>query len=936
MSFGQTPNFIAPDTVCRGQNITITNSSTGQTTNLWNFCGQRLIQSVTGVNLGAISNMPNRPHGIRVYKEGNNWIGFLGNDAFSNPIRRLEFGNSLLNSPTITSLPYFGQIDIPRYLDFIYENGNWYALVISGLDAIASRYQGVVVLKFGSSLMNNPTILSDLGNLNGLIDGSETMSGVSLEKSGNEIVGFVTASNGTGKVYRIDFGTTITNPTPTYTNLGDFGVLKWNHFVRIVNVNGQYFGFTCNDQPDNNLIRFNFGNSLQTVPTVSNLGNPNNVNNRNYDLLPYTDCESIKLLGINLGNHSITSFSFPNGYTQNQVSGTSFGNIGSLSQPAGFSQVLIEGNQKYAFISNALSNTITRINIEPVCSSIGVASSTTTNPPVFSLDTVGTITVSLTINKNLTTEASTCQEIVILDTIHKPDARINTITCSTDSIRLSISNIEQGVTYSWTGPNGFSSTRPYVSIKFTGANQAGQYIVTATGRCGTKKDTVSFVAPTGTNVNLGRDTSICQGSSLTLNATTSGTTVSYTWSTGASTPTISVTQSGTYWVRVTADGCTSTDTIRITVTTIPSAFNLGNDTTYCGNFTRVLSTGNTTTTWSTGATGASITVTQPGRYIATITNTCGSRKDTINLYQNPIPQINLGRDTSICQGNSLMLNATTSGTTVSYTWSTGASTPTINVTQSGTYWVRVTADGCTSTDTIRITVNTIPSAFNLGNDTTYCGNFTRVLSTGNATTTWSTGATGASITVTQPGTYYADLVNSCGGKSDTIEITQDNFPQLELKGDTVICDGNTAILTAISNASQLIWNNGDTTRTLQINQHGTYWVMASNQNCSTADSIYIEDCEGDLWVPKAFTPNDDGINDQFILYGKYVSDYHLRIFDRWGQLLFESQDINNSWDGTYKGKIVQLESYSWIAIYKIKLDGKVQDKMKKGTVTVLK
>ncbi len=152
----------------------------------------------------------------------------------------------------------------------------------------------------------------------------------------------------------------------------------------------------------------------------------------------------------------------------------------------------------------------------------------------------------------------------------------------------------------------------------------------------------------------------------------------------------------------------------------------------------------------------------------------------------------------------------------------------------------------------------------------------------------------------------------------------------------MICDGNNAILTAISNASQLIWNNGDTTRTLQINQHGTYWVIASNQNCSTADSIYIEDCEGDLWVPTAFSPNNDGINDSFVVFGKHILEYKLVIFDRWGELMFESNAITNTWDGKYKGETVQLDTYAWMIIYKIKLDGKVQDKMKKGTVTVLR
>jgi hypothetical protein len=160
---------------------------------------------------------------------------------------------------------------------------------------------------------------------------------------------------------------------------------------------------------------------------------------------------------------------------------------------------------------------------------------------------------------------------------------------------------------------------------------------------------------------------------VTLNATTSGTTVTYLWNNGAVTPTISVNQAGTYWVKVTADGCSASDTIRVTILTPPTAFSIGNDTTYCGSFSRILSTRNASTVWSTGVTAAQITVTQPNTYIATITNSCGTKKDTIVINQNNIPLINLGKDTSICQGNSITLNATTSGTTVTYLWSTWSS-----------------------------------------------------------------------------------------------------------------------------------------------------------------------------------------------------------------------------------------------------------------------
>jgi gliding motility-associated-like protein len=466
--------------------------------------------------------------------------------------------------------------------------------------------------------------------------------------------------------------------------------------------------------------------------------------------------------------------------------------------------------------------------------------------------------------------------------------------------------------------------------------QAGTYIATITNSCGTKKDTIVIQQNNIPLVNLGRDTSICQGNSITLNATTSGTTVTYLWSTGLQTPTITVNQTGTYIVKVTADGCSASDTIKVTILLPPTAFSIGNDTTYCGNFTQILTTGNASTVWSTGVTGSQITVTQAGTYIATITNICGSKKDTIVIKQNNIPLVNLGRDTSVCQGQSVTLNATTSGTTVTYLWSTGVQTPTISVNQTGTYIVKVTADGCSASDTIRVTILTSPTAFSIGNDTTYCGSFTRILSTGNANTVWSTGVTAAQITVTRPNTYFATISNSCGSESDSILIFQDEIPTVQINKDTMICGGQPILLTAITNASQFIWNTGETGNSITINQAGKYWVSVSNNTCTAVDTAYILECEGDLWVPTAFSPNNDGINDYFQIFGRNVLEYKLLVFNRWGEKLFESNDINISWNGMFKGEIVQVDTYAWVVEYKIILQGKPQNKLKKGTVTVFR
>jgi hypothetical protein len=133
----------------------------------------------------------------------------------------------------------------------------------------------------------------------------------------------------------------------------------------------------------------------------------------------------------------------------------------------------------------------------------------------------------------------------------------------------------------------------------------------------------------------------------------------YLWNTGAETATIEVSTEGTYSVTVTLDGCTATDSKLVSVLNPPTTFNIGKDTSYCGTFTRTISTSNgEVATWSTGATATSITVNEAGTYTATISNQCGSEQAEITITQKALPTVDLRADTTICTGASITLDAT--------------------------------------------------------------------------------------------------------------------------------------------------------------------------------------------------------------------------------------------------------------------------------------
>lgn len=212
-------------------------------------------------------------------------------------------------------------------------------------------------------------------------------------------------------------------------------------------------------------------------------------------------------------------------------------------------------------------------------------------------------------------------------------------------------------------------------------------------------------------VNLGNDTTICAGSSITLDAGNSNPGSTYAWSTGASTQTITASTSGTYVVTVTDGNCTANDTIIITVATNPTVL-LGNDTAICnGNsITLDAGAGASSYSWNTGETTQTITVDTSGTYSVTITNAAGcSGFDSILVTVNANPTVDLGGDTTICEGESITLDAGAGAD--SYLWNTGDSTQTITVDTEGAYSVVVTnAAGCFATDTIEVEINDLPSA----------------------------------------------------------------------------------------------------------------------------------------------------------------------------------------------------------------------------------
>ena len=340
----------------------------------------------------------------------------------------------------------------------------------------------------------------------------------------------------------------------------------------------------------------------------------------------------------------------------------------------------------------------------------------------------------------------------------------------------------------------------------------------------------------------------------------------------------------------------------------------------------------------------------------------------------------------ICVGDTIVLSLT--GTYDSIKWSNDFSGNNVVITTPGLYSVVAYFNQCKFTDTVIIEEKQDINV-NIGNDTTYCADFSRILSTGNPNTLWSSGQTGASITVNQSGTYWAQIAQPCGTTRDSITISKSIFTDnisaflclgdslvlrndsvvytagvysvliknpgkcdstlvydiknsddfdIYLGNDTIVCLGNELILQVENNNDfGVTWSNGSQENSLTVDKSGIYWVIVNTKCSVTEDSISVvfEDCNCFVFVPNAFSPNNDKANDVFYPRTECaIENVVFRIFNRWGEKVFESTSADIGWNGIFKEKNAPLDTYVWTLGYNAIGDSTPQ--FMKGMVSLIK
>jgi len=411
-------------------------------------------------------------------------------------------------------------------------------------------------------------------------------------------------------------------------------------------------------------------------------------------------------------------------------------------------------------------------------------------------------------------------------------SRFDTSLCTITPINISAHAPEPSVTNSYAWNNGNT-------IQTITVTQPGTYIATHTysQRC-LNIDTFVIVSndPTISITNTDPQ-QICPGETITLTA--NSTANSIVWNTGATTNSIQVSATGDYWVTGEKQGCIKADTITIVAKPVPIV-NFGADTAICASGTVVLDATypGATYMWNTGATTSSISVTTAGLYSVTNTLNGCTAKDTINVIVSPVPSVNLGVDTAICESANIQLNAGYAG--ASHQWNTGVTTSSITVNSAGTYSVINTLNGCIARDTINISVKPLP-VVELGADTSICSYNSLQLNATNAGATyvWSTSATTSSITVNATGEYSVITTSNGCSIRDTIDVTVIPSPVVNLGRDTAICENRTIQLNAAYTGAAQQWNTGATTSSILVSTAGTYSVINTLNGCIARDTINI-------------------------------------------------------------------------------------------------
>jgi gliding motility-associated-like protein len=586
--------------------------------------------------------------------------------------------------------------------------------------------------------------------------------------------------------------------------------------------------------------------------------------------------------------------------------------------------------------------------------------------------TVNDTTITFTM---ITTNSNGCSDTdqVNVSTHASPVANTGTAgaVCAGNTVQLQASG---GGSYSWY-PAGNLSNSFIANPVFTGSNTTILNVIVSNQYNCKDTDQVTVTINPKPIADAGPDVVQCTNVFLQLNGT-GGTNYSWTPSSvlnnaNTATPTLTVTDTILTFTLITSNGfgCSDTDQVTVSVHNGVAAATAGADTSVCpGSPVQLNGSGGLTYNWFPSAGLNNPGIANPvytGSTVAIlnmeVTDQFGC-KDTDQVAVNILPQpiADAGPDQEVCPGNATQLQANGGSSYVWYptTGMTGSNsaTPTVTVSTAMTYHVVATnTHGCSDTDMVQVSL-IVPPAFGIVPEQDMCKSDSVMLyaSGGNNYIWWpdnDISQIGTDTVIVWPATtttYYVAITEPVCGYSDTqsVQVYVHESPMVKITQATPIGCGQKLGLLMATGANQYVWSPSGTLTDSAIANPASftpvptwYTVMGTDANgCVGYDRVLmriINEATGNVFVPTVFTPNNDGKNDCYrIVIPPQVTEYELHIYNRFGNNVFNADDITDCWDGKYKGEPCDVGTYYYY--YKMKATDCNFVKEGKGDITLVR
>lgn len=496
--------FTAPDTVCVGQPVKVNSTIFDAASYYWGFCSGAINYAPTGTNMGSGFDF-HTPSAIETIRDRNGlYYGFVLN-AGTDELLRLNYGTSLNNVPTVTN---FGNLTNglphhPTNLHIVYDTvaTRWHIFVAGGYTAGEST---VARVDFGPTLSNPTPNVANFGNLGGLLNGPRGL--FVMQDADLNWYGYV-VNRYDNLLIRFDLTFNVSNTPTNVQSLGNpGGVLNFPSDMAGIIDNNQYYFFVTN-RGNNTIARISLGSSLNTTtPAGTNLGDflfrvlePSSISLTR-------DCGGIFAYITDSSTSQLVCIQMQTAlgiYTP-----VTYSVVGGMNFPSGISGILRDKDDLYAFVVNTFDSTLTKLTINQ-CTNASIPSFTEVTPPVFSYNTPGTYNIYYTINDGQPNMQVECKQIVVMPT---PNIfiNVNPTICKGDSIKLyAISNYANSIR--WTTNYNIDTVYHHTDTALAWPDYTTTYYLTLQYPDGCIVDTSIHVNVIKVTADAGPDRTIADG-----------------------------------------------------------------------------------------------------------------------------------------------------------------------------------------------------------------------------------------------------------------------------------------------------------------------------------------------------------------------------------------------------------------------------------------